>query len=108
MGHLALDKYYDGNNKREIENISDILESIRDILSGMELTFDDNERLNEFKIVSLKFMETLTKNYVDKIYIHNRENRHDQIYFNEPEPANNSATLKNIFVPLLKHKTPRI
>lgn len=106
LGHLALES----NTKREIDNISDILESIRDILKGMELSFDDENdiRLNEFKTHALKLMETLTKDYVDKIYSYNKNNEVDPIYFNEPEPANNSATLKNIFVPLLKHKPPKI
>ena len=108
LGHLAIDKYYDGNTKPELQNISDILESIRDILYGMELCFDDDQRLKEFRVNSLKLMETLTKNYVDKIYSYNKKNPYDPIYFNEPEPVNNYASLNNIFIPLLKHKPPRI
>lgn len=104
LGHLAVES----NTKREMNNISDILESIRDTLKSMELSFEDDKRLNEFKINSLKMMETLTKNYIDKIYSYNKNNANNPIYFNEPEPANNSATLKHIFIPLLKHKPPKI
>jgi hypothetical protein len=106
LGHFATDKYYDGNNKQELEKIGDLLQIIRNDLNSMKLSIEDNDRLIEFTELAHKLMDTLTKNYVTKIYNYNRKNLYNQIIFNGPTESNGFAEKNNVFLSLLKDKTP--
>ena len=95
-------------DKPELDYISDLLENIRNELKAMTLSIDNNNRLSEFQNLSRAMMTTLTKRYVDEIFIYNKKNPYFPIDFDQPTPINNDDTINNIFLPLLKDKLPNI
>lgn len=95
-------------DKKELDHISDILENIRNELKSMTLSIENDTRLREFQNLSIALMTTLTKRYVDELFIYNKKNPYFPIDFDQPTPVNNKDTLNNIFLPLLKDKLPSI
>jgi hypothetical protein len=95
-------------DKKELEHIADILETIRNELKSITLSIENDTRLREFQNLSKTMMTTLTKRYVDELFIYNKKNPYFPIDFDQPTPVNNKDTINNIFLPLLRDKLPSI